>query len=143
LRNEISSAKIVNGLLTFTYTSKAAAASNNRGELCGFLMAVLLAKESGAREMVSVMDSTYCINTLKKGGWLEGWRKNKITDKKNMDIIDIIEQYMIGLDITFFHQRAHLPQREIQKLNGLDRVYADLNVEADTQANIGKINASR
>ncbi len=141
LRNEISLARIVNGELTFTYTTEPAPASNNRGELAGLLFAILLAKESGATEMVSVMDTKYCIGIFQKGGWLENWRANGITNKKNMDIINLIEQYMVGIKVEFFHQRAHLPKKTIQRLNGLDRIYAELNVEADTQAKTGKLNA--
>lgn len=143
LRNEISSAKIVNGKLTFTYTDVSAPASNNRGELCGLLFAVLLAKESGITEFLSVMDTKYGIGIFREGGWLENWRANGITDKKNMDIINLIEQYKVGVKITYFHQRAHLTNREIQRLEGMDRIYAELNALADTQAKVGKIDAEK
>ena len=138
----VASAKIVNGKMIFEYLEQSAPASNNRGELSGFLFSILLAKERNAAEFVSVMDSTYCINTFKVGGWLENWiKKDIVNTKKNVDLIMLIYTHLLDIKVHFFHQRAHLPKATIQRLNGLDRLYADLNALADTEAETGKITA--
>lgn len=136
----VTAARIVNGKLEFDYSEEPAPASNNRGELCGLLFSVLLAKERNIIEFTSVMDSSYCINTFKAGGWLENWlSKGILQTKKNTDLIMLIHNNIQGIKVNFFHQRAHLPKYVIQRLAGLDRLYAELNAVADEIAETSKI----
>ncbi len=133
-------ARIVNGELTFAYTDEPAPASNNRGELSGFLFGILLARERDVTEFLSIMDSTYCINIFKRGGWLENWlEKDILNTKKNTDLVMLIHKHLIRMNVTFFHQRAHLAKAAVQRLAGMDRLYAELNAIADTEAETGKI----
>jgi ribonuclease HI len=116
--------------------------TNNRGELCGILCAILLAKSMGLNEITIIADSTYCINTFREGGWLEDWKRKGIVNKKaNPDLVTLIDAKRSGLHIRYIHQRSHLKKHQIANLRtDEEKLYYKLNAIADKLAEMGKNN---
>jgi ribonuclease HI len=137
---EVLSVSLSGSKMTFCYGAEYVKSTNNRGELCGFLFGILLAKSRGVKKYIALVDSTYCMNTFETGGWLEKWMRDDIVkEKKNPDLVMIIHNEMRGMDITFIHQKAHKSRREINKLTGNPRLFAELNHVADQEAGSGKV----
>lgn len=113
-------------------------ATNNRGELCGLLCAVMIAKSRGVTNMTVITDSKYCIGTFT--GWYHDWVRAGITHKKaNIDIISIIARNMEGINVNFIHQKAHTTLKSRAGKSTSELLHISLNDIADTYANKGKL----
>jgi len=140
LSRVITGASIVNGMMEITYGNATQAATNNRGELCGLLCGILVAKQRGYRNITVVMDSKYCIGIFEAGGWLVNWKNKGIVQSKlNPDLVTLIDHHMTGLNVTFVHQKAHLTNAQVSRLTGINREYAEMNRIADELAESGKL----
>lgn len=140
----VESYKILDARLTSEYRldisydkNEVVGATNNRGELCAIYCALLVAKSLNVKDIIIITDSKYCIGIFT--GWYENWvRDNILHKKKNIDIIEkIYVEYQV-VNVTFIHQKAHMPERDIRSLTGTDLLYARLNQKADDLANRGK-----
>lgn len=128
----------LNGMtMNFTYGNIKCKATNNRGELCGLLCAILIAKLRDINDITVIMDSKYCIGIFTE--WLGNWIKNGILDKKeNVDLIKVIMHHMNGININFVHQRSHLTKAVKDRMTREQLVNVQLNELADKAAEEGK-----
>lgn len=137
---EITGAILTGSGMEIIYNrEKAQNATNNRGELCGLLCSVLVAKSRGANNFTLITDSKYCIGIFTE--WLDNWiAKNILSKKLNTDIIMLIRSNMAGINMNFVHQKAHLTNAQLNRLSPNDRFFATLNMIADTKAEEGRTN---
>lgn len=123
--------------INLIYGNKIVPPTNNRGELCAVLAALLIIKNyypNGRHTIVA--DSQYCIKTITI--WYHNWvRENILHTKKNIDIISKIMNIQ-SPNVTYVHQKAHMSKSSISKLTGIELLYAQLNAEADILADQGK-----
>ena len=88
--------------------------TNQTGELCGVLQALLWLREhaNGRAAMIAV-DSVYAANEAE--GW---WRKNK-----NAELIEavqkVLEQVQRSSDVTFIHVRGHIGEEGNERADRL------------------------
>lgn len=138
---DILDASISNGKMNIIYGDKKVQATNNRGELCGLLCGILHAKLMGYTDVLMLLDSKYCINTMEPGGYMETWiRNNTILNKENPDLTMLVYGHMQGINITFQHQYSHLTNAQKSKLNASELFKVKLNEEADQLARKAKFN---
>ena len=97
--------------------------TNQRAELQAIVEALRVTKEC-PHKIIIYTDSEYSINCVTN--WFPNWvKKNKLEDKKNIDLIRPIYQYYLGKDIEFRHINSH---------TGLQDEHSLGNEEADRLA---------
>lgn len=68
----------------------------------------VLAKREGS-EVILFSDSTYCVETLRRGGWVD--RRGDYRDRKNgpyiMNTIKVRDQLSEAIPVRFIHVRGH------------------------------------
>ncbi len=81
--------------------------TNNRAELSAIEEALRLCKENNISNKIMIYtDSEYSINSITL--WYPDWlMKNKLKDKKNVDLLQTIHQLYSELDVKFKHIRSH------------------------------------
>lgn len=137
LDRNILDANLVGTTMNITYGNIKSKATNNRGELCGLLCALLVARSRGVNNITVVMDSKYCIGIFTE--WLNNWIKNGILDKKeNADLVKVIMRYMTDINVNFVHQRSHLTKAAKARLTREELINVQLNELADKAAEEGK-----
>lgn len=123
--------------MNVTYGDVKCKATNNRGELCGLLCALLVARSRDVDNITVVMDSKYCIGIFTE--WLDNWIKNGILHKKeNVDLITVIMRYTRDINVNFVHQRSHLTKAAKDRMTREQLVNVQLNELADKAAEEGK-----
>jgi ribonuclease HI len=124
--------------MTLVYNDQYSKATNNRGELCGLLCAVMIAEYRNATRITVVVDSMYCINTFEK--WLEKWiAEGTLNTKLNTDIIMLIRRKMVGIKVDFVHQRSHLTKIQKARLQEHEKLNVMLNEIADREAEYARL----
>ena len=124
--------------MKLVYGDKPHKATNNRGELCGLLCAIMIAKSRNATNMTIITDSKYCIGIFT--GWYDNWMRTGILhEKQNIDIITLIAANMRGININFIHQRSHTSMRSRVNLPTSEQLHVKLNDIADDYAKKGKL----
>ena len=79
---------------------------------CMELMAILNALRTFKKDLTIYSDSAYCVNMLKPGGWIYGWKRNGWTRGKkhepieNLEIIKEIWEYLNN-NIEFIKVKGH------------------------------------
>lgn len=122
-----------NRTMMLTYSNNQCNATNNRGELCGLLCSILIAKYMGKSGFTSIMDSQYCIKIFTE--YLADWISRGIVgSKKNPDLVTLIAKEMEGLDVTFIHQKAHITKKAKDSLPEYKKLYVTLNEIADVES---------
>ena len=97
--------------------------TNQRAELQAIVEALRITKEY-PHKIIIYTDSEYSINCVTK--WFPTWvKKNKLEDKKNIDLIKPIYQYYHAKNIVFRHINSH---------TGLQDEHSLGNEEADRLA---------
>jgi ribonuclease HI len=97
--------------------------TNQRAELQAIVEALCITKEY-PHKIIIYTDSEYSINCVTK--WFPTWvKKNKLEDKKNIDLIKPIYQYYHAKNIVFRHINSH---------TGLQDEHSLGNEEADRLA---------
>jgi len=81
--------------------------TNNRAELSAIKEALVLCKEKNISDKIMIYtDSEYSIKSITL--WYPDWlMKNKLKDKKNVDILEMISPLYTELDVKFNHIRSH------------------------------------
>jgi len=99
--------------------------TNQRAELSAILRALRLTKEL-SQKIIIYTDSEYSINCIER--WFASWvSKNKLDEKKNIDLIRPSHLYYRHLRVEFRHIRSH---------TGLQDEHSLGNAEADRLANL-------
>ena len=79
--------------------------TNQRAELYAILKALRITKEV-TNHIIIFTDSEYSINCVVR--WFASWvSKNKVDEKKNVDLIRPIHQYYISNNFEFRHIKSH------------------------------------
>jgi ribonuclease HI len=88
-------------------------ASNNRGELTAIYEALKYIASSGFTNVVIVSDSEYSIKSIDVwvAKWLQDPVKNKLQEKKNLDLIvpahELLKKIRANSDLQFRHINSH------------------------------------
>jgi ribonuclease HI len=101
--------------------------TNNRAELFAIYIAIILTN----KPICILTDSKYCITVFCRG-FIRGLNDEEIFNKLNGDLILLIKRAIIAHPgVSFLKVQAHRAKRDISKLTGADKVYAELNALAD------------